>query len=26
VVTDTRDGRKIEVCFPQGARTLAQGR
>jgi hypothetical protein len=26
VVTDTRDGRKIEVCFPEGARTLAQGR
>jgi len=26
VVTDTRDGRKIEVRFPKGARTLAQGR
>lgn len=26
VVTDTRDGRKIEVRFPEGARTLAQGR
>ena len=26
VVKDTRDGRKIEVRFPEGARTLAQGR
>ncbi len=26
VVTNTRDGRKIEVTFPAGPRTLAQGR